>query len=311
LWIVRVSETVQDYGSQQMMNLNIRNTSLMMVFLLEECNFACPHCVRGDEPMARGYRLTFRELKACLADCRELKAVSWVHFSGGEPTLWEEAGRDLVDLLLAISDAGLIPGFTSNGSAFLDYDACDRFFRRYVGASSTPLRLYLSIDTFHQNFDPDTGRALSLDNVLRWRQSLPEDKATRLETNVLVTVSKEPSSLLPEAMVEHYESLGADFSFIPLRFKGRAKALGDICPVLDTGDPEDLGAYARFYRSQTLGQAAEGPEREGASNLVLIGDTYYIFREGTDHLTGKWLRVGNLGALPDAIVRQYSDTRTA
>jgi MoaA/NifB/PqqE/SkfB family radical SAM enzyme len=292
------------------MNLNIGNTSLMMVFLLEECNFACPHCVRDDEPMARGYRLTFRQLRSCLADCRELEAISWVHFSGGEPTLWEEAGRDLVDLLLAISDAGLIPGFTSNGSAFLDYDGCDRFFRRYVDASSTPLRLYLSIDTFHRNFDPETGRARSLDNVLRCRQRLPEDKAARVETNVLVGVSKELRSLLPDAMVAHYESLGANFIFIPIKFKGRAKGLGDICPVLDSDDLNDLGAYARFHRKQTIDRAVEAPKGEKVSNLVLIGDTYYVVREGTDNLINRWLKVGHLGTLPDAIVRQYSETST-
>jgi MoaA/NifB/PqqE/SkfB family radical SAM enzyme len=293
-----------------MINLDIRNTSLMMIFLLEECNFACPHCVRSDEPMARGYRLAFRQLQSCLADCRQLQAVSWVHFSGGEPTLWEEAGRDLVDLLLAISDAGFIPGFTSNGSAFLDYDGCDRFFRRYIDASSTPLRLYLSIDTFHENFDPGTGRARSLDNVLRCRQRLPEEKAARLETNVLVTVSKELSSLLPDAMVAHYESLGANFSFVPLAFKGRAKALGDICPLPDSDDPNDLGAYARFHRKQTIDGAGQAPKREEVSNLVLIGDTYYVVREGADSLTDTWLRVGHLGALPDAIVRQYAEPRT-
>lgn len=292
------------------MNLNIGNTSLMMVFLLEECNFACPHCVRDDEPMARGYRLTLQQLRSCLADCRQLQAVRWVHFSGGEPTLWEEAGRDLVDLLLAISDAGFTPGFTSNGSAFLDYDGCNRFFRRYFDASSTPLRLYLSIDTFHRNFDPETGRARCLDNVLRCRRRLPEDKETQLETNVLVTVSKEIISLLPEAMVAHYESLGANFSFVPLRFRGRAKALGDICPVLDSDDPSDLGAYVRFHRSQVIDGAAEASKREKVPNLILIGDAYYVAREASDDLIDRWLKVGHLGALPDDVVSQYSERPT-
>lgn len=292
------------------MDLEIGNTSLMMVFLLEECNLACPHCVRDDEPMAPGYRLTFLELQSCLADCRRLQAVSWVHFSGGEPTLWEEEGRDLVDLLLAISDAGFIPGFTSNGSAFLDHDSCNRFFRRYVDASTTPLRLYLSIDTFHQNFDPDTGRARSLGNVLQCRLRLPEDKAERLETNVLVAVSKELSSLLPDEMVAYYESLGANFSFMPLGFKGRAKALGDICPALDSDEPEDLGAYARYHRKQAADRPTETPQPDRASNIVLIGNEYYVHLEGASDFANGWQKIGLLGALPDAIVRQYSETRT-
>jgi len=292
------------------MNLDIDNTSLMMIFLLDECNFACPHCVKEDEPMARGYRLTFEQLRSCLADCRKLETLRWVHFSGGEPTLWHEAECDLVDLLLAISDAGFIPGFTSNGSAFVDYDGCHHIFDRYFDASSTQLRLYLSIDTFHQNFDPEAGRARCLDNILRYRRHLPQAKELQLETNVLVTVSKEVRSLLPEPMVAHYESLGANFVFVPLRFRGRAKALGDICPVLDSDDPSDLGAYARFHRSKTIDRAAEAAKREKVPNLILIGDAYYVARETGDTLVDRWLRIGHLGALPDFVVRQYSERAT-
>ena len=45
--------------------------------------------------MDPGYQLSFRQLQLCLSDCRGLKSITWVHFSGGEPTLWTEANRDL------------------------------------------------------------------------------------------------------------------------------------------------------------------------------------------------------------------------
>jgi MoaA/NifB/PqqE/SkfB family radical SAM enzyme len=289
------------------MNVIIRNKSLMMIFLLEECNFNCPHCVRIEEPMARGYKLTSEQLQACLHDCSRLKAIEWVHFSGGEPTLWNEDGKDLVDLLLAISDEGLIPGFTTNGSPFENYAACERFFTRYLTASSMPLRLYLSIDTFHCNFEPGTGRAPSLDNVLRYKQSLPENQASRLETHVLVTISKLPSSLLPEEMVDYYESLGADFCFVPLARRGRAKKLGDICPVPGSDDPKDLGAYARFHSKDVTGPATEVRQGEKAENLILIGDAYYVSQQAGDRVARTWIRVGRLGTLPDTIVGQYSN----
>ena len=66
------------------------NKSLMMIFLLEECNFSCNHCVREDEPMPINYKLTFEQLKLCLTDCQTLETIEWVHFSGGEPTLWTD-----------------------------------------------------------------------------------------------------------------------------------------------------------------------------------------------------------------------------
>jgi uncharacterized radical SAM superfamily Fe-S cluster-containing enzyme len=131
--------------------IEVADPSLMMIFVIEECNFVCPHCVREEEPMEPGYRLTFEQLELCLEDCRALRSVSWVHFSGGETTLWSDGERDLVDLLLEIANAGFTPGFTTNGSLFESYTACWDFFRRYVDGSTTPLRLYLSVDTFHRN----------------------------------------------------------------------------------------------------------------------------------------------------------------
>ncbi|RKY57485.1 MAG: hypothetical protein DRP96_09875 [Candidatus Neomarinimicrobiota bacterium] len=94
------------------MKIKIDNPSLMMILLLEECNFSCVHCIREDEPMDAGYKLSYNQFKVCLSDCRRLESVSWVHFSGGEPTLWKEGNRSLIDLLLEISIKGFISGFT-------------------------------------------------------------------------------------------------------------------------------------------------------------------------------------------------------
>jgi len=93
----------------------VLDKTLIMIFLLEECNNDCPHCVRTDEPMLPGYKLYSEQLKICLEDCKKLESIEWVHFSGGEPTIWREGALGLVDLLIAISDAGFDPGFTTNG----------------------------------------------------------------------------------------------------------------------------------------------------------------------------------------------------
>jgi len=275
--------------------IGIVDKSLMMIFLLEECNFDCPHCVREDEPMDPGYKLSFRQLQLCLSDCRSLESIRWVHFSGGEPTLWTEGNRDLVDLLLEISKSGFTPGFTTNGSSFLDYDRFRDFFRRYVDASTTPLRLYLSIDTLHRNFDVKTRRAQSLDNVTKCKRELPRDKGELLGTRVVVVLSKDFKSLLPDEMIRHYESLGVAFHFIPLGFEGKAKSLGHLCPDLSSNKPEDLGAYYRFRPKQTQKKPTETPH-----NMVLIGDDYYLSKP-------KWLIVARLGRLPDAIIDTYSE----
>ena len=100
------------------MVIEILDRSMIGILLLERCNFECPHCVRSDEPMDPGYQLSFQQLQQCLGDCHALKSITWVHFSGGEPTLWTEGDRDLVDLLLETAKAGYTPSFTTNGSSF-------------------------------------------------------------------------------------------------------------------------------------------------------------------------------------------------
>jgi MoaA/NifB/PqqE/SkfB family radical SAM enzyme len=250
------------------MKINNIDKTLMMIFLLEECNFSCDHCVRSDEPMDQGYRLTFQQLNNCLTDCRELQTIKWVHFSGGEPTLWTESDFDLVDLLLAISRAGFEPGFTTNGSYFIDQNKCEDLFNRYMAESNKPLHLYLSIDYFHQNFDINRGRATCLDNVIESLGNMPLKKTKLIDITTIVVISKDPGSVLPAHMINHYKSMGVKFNFIPLGFKGKAKAFGHLCPEPDSDKLGDLGAYQQFRQKQK--------PTKPKSNLVLIGDNYYL-----------------------------------
>lgn len=281
------------------MKIDIHDKSLMMIILLEECNLTCAHCVREDEPMDPGYRLSFEQLQSCLSDCHSLEAIRWVHFSGGEPTLWKEGNRNLVHLLLQISEAGFTPGFTTNGSYFVDYRRCREFFEEYLSGSTMPLRLYLSIDTFHRNFAARRGRARILDNVIRCRQELPSAKADLLNINVLTVISKDPASLLPVEMVEYYESLGVTFGFVPLLLRGKTKSFSHLCPDLSSDNPDDLGAYYRFYREQDRKRQRRPGNRHEASFINLIGDDYYF--------DNPWRNVGQLGNLPETIIRAYSE----
>lgn len=213
--------------------------------------------------------------------------------------------------MLEISKSGFTPGFTTNGSSFLDYDRCHDFFARYVEGSTTPLRLYLSIDTFHGNFDVETGRAQSLDNVTKCTRELPRDKGDLLDTRVVVAISKDFKSLLPDEMVAHYKSLGVAFLFIPLGLKGKAKSLRHLCPDLDSDDPEDLGAYQCFHQKEGRKKPYNIESRQKASNIVLISDDYYVCVDNDRDFRNRWRKVARLGHLPDAIIRAYSDETKA
>ena len=263
----------------------------MMIFLLEECNNKCPHCVRTDEPMPAGYKLSSEQLEICLEDCKKLKSVEWVHFSGGEPTLWREDGFGLVDLMITIADAGFDPGFTTNGIIFQDYRECENFFRKYIKNSNRVLRLYLSIDTFHSNFDAVKGRAASLDNILKLVEALIPEEKEKINLIVMAVISKDVKSLLPNEMIRHYESLGVDFRFLPLKSMGKAMEFIDLCPDLSSGKPEDLGAYHKYYKKELA-------ESRDTDNIILIGNDYYFHNP-------QFRKIARLGDLPENIIEKY------
>jgi len=280
------------------MNIEIGDKSLMMIFLLEECNFKCAHCGREDEPMDPGYKLSFKQLQRCLSDCHSLESINWVHFSGGEPTLWREKKRDLVDLLIEIANADYTPGFTSNGSFFVDYERCHEFFARYFNDSTMTLRLYFSIDTFHKNYNSQKGRARCLDNIAKLKKNLPEEKADLLDISVIVIISKDFNSLLSEEMIKYYRSLGIKFNFVPLYPMGKAKSFSHLCPDLTSDNPEDLGAYRRFHKKGARKKQDDAKNILRTDHIILIGDDYYF--------SDPWHKVGRLGHLPDEIICAYA-----
>jgi hypothetical protein len=177
---------------------------------------------------------------------------------------------DFVDLLTEVADWGFEPSFITNGSTLQRYVNCQQFFERYLGASRRILHISHSLDTFHGNFDPQRGRAESLDNIIEFRRSLPPERHSLLDVEVNACISKDPSSLLPKEMVEYYRSQGIEFSFKPLQPLGKAKAISHLCPNLESKRPEDLGAYYRFHKADA--------ERESdpSNHLWLWGNEYHI-----------------------------------
>jgi hypothetical protein len=124
-------------------------------------------------------------------------------------------------------------------------------------------------------------------------------KADLLNINVITVISKDPASLLPDEMVEYYESLGVTFGFVPLHLMGKAKSFSHLCPDLSSDNPEDMGAYYRFYRKEGGRRRSKTESQNEADFINLIGDDYYF--------TNPWRKVGQLGSLPEALVRAYTE----
>ena len=240
-------------------------THIMGVSLLHKCNFSCAHCGyiyigdAEDHIIRPGYRLTWDQVLSAINDCASLDGSYWnMNYTGGEPTLWKEDGKDLVDVLVATAKGGALPTYNTNGSYFDDYDKCYEFFHRYMDSSDTPLKTFISMDKFHKNYDQETGRAKSLDNVIRVLETFPDEKRALLSTHVVIIVTKDPNSSLPEGMKKHYGSKGITFGDFPMLNIGKAKDLKDQLPEFSGFPPM--------------------PHKEGSGpqGLVLVGEDYYI-----------------------------------
>ena len=240
-------------------------THVMGVSLLHKCNFNCAHCGyiyvgdAEDHVIRPGYRLTWDQVMTALRDCGSLTNSYWnLNYTGGEPTLWEEDGKDLADILIATAKAGQLPTYNTNGSYFDDYDQCREFFRRYLEHAGTPLKTFVSMDKFHKNYDQKTGRARSLDNLARVYETFPAEQRNLLSTHVVIIVTKDPDSSLPEEMKKHYGSLGITFGDFPMLNIGKAKKLQDQQPEFSGFPPR--------------------PQKEGSGppGLVLVGEDYYF-----------------------------------
>jgi MoaA/NifB/PqqE/SkfB family radical SAM enzyme len=239
-------------------------THVMGVSLLYKCNFSCEHCGyiyigdAEDHIIRPGYRLAWDQVMTAIRDCVSLKDSYWnMNYTGGEPMLWEEDVKDLADILIATANAGVLPTFNTNGSCLEDYDNCAQFFRRYIENAETPLKTFISMDKFHKNYDQEKGRAKSLDTIAKVIASFPAEKRELLSVHVVIIVTKDPDSSLPEEMKKHYGAMGITFGDFPMMNIGKAKKLSDQMP-----EPPDLSLMMR-------------KKGNGPPGMVLVGDDYY------------------------------------
>ena len=117
-----------------------------------------------------------------------------------------------------------------------------------------PLMTFISIDKFHNNYDREKGRAVSLDNIKKVLDEMPPDKRAMHRIHIITIVSKDPHSFLPEEMKEYYGASGITQGDFPLQPMGRAKELADEIPepvdfFKNGPPPRDVGTLVgEYYR---------------------------------------------------------------
>lgn len=255
-----------------------RPTHVMGVSLLYKCNFNCEHCGyiyigdAEDHIIKPGYKLTWHQVRTAINDCISVDGSYWnMNYTGGEPTLWEGNGKSLVDILIETAKGGQSPSYNTNGSYFDDYEKTREFFFKYLEYTDVPLGTFISMDKFHKNYDEEKGRAESLDNLVKLMDEIPADKKDLLKYHVVIIVTKDPNSSLPDEMKKYYGDFGITFGDFPMMPIGKAKDFTDEFP--------DAPEFKFPPRKKS----------EGPGVVTLVGDDYYSGNK----------KVGKLGHLED------------
>ncbi len=260
---------------------------LLGVTLLHKCNFNCPHCGylyagdTDDHAIKPGYRLTWEQIGTLLEDCQSIQGADWGFvINGGEPTLWEEGDLKFIDVLLAVSKAGIHPSYNTNGSYFIEYGQTHDFFYKYADNAEVPLMTAISMDKFHDNYNRKKGRADSLDNITKILEEMPAEKRAKHRVHVITIFSKDPNSFLPAEMKEYYGAKGITFGDFPLQPIGRAKNLKDEMPdpgeFLKNAPPPPKDGAGGFPVGTLIGEYYT----KGAEKVVKLGHLKDAFRNG-------------------------------
>ncbi|MFC1839766.1 radical SAM protein [Thermodesulfobacteriota bacterium] len=253
-------------------------THIMGISLLYKCNFNCEHCGyiyigdAEDHIIKPGYKLTWGQVTTTIKDCANVEGSYWnMNYTGGEPTLWEDNGKTFVDILIETAKGGQSPSYNTNGSYFDDYEKTREFFFKYLENTDVPLGTFISMDKFHKNYDEENGRAKSLDTLVKLMDEIPGDKKDLLKHHVVIIVTKDPNSSLPDEMKKYYGDFGITFGDFPIMPIGKAKDYN--------GEFPDAPEFKLPPRK----------ESEGPGVVVLVGEDYYSGNK----------KIGKLGHLKD------------
>ena len=139
--------------------------------LTDACNKQCAPCLRTANRKA--FWLKYDQLRAYLKDIEVLSSkytISYQFVTGGEPTIWRDGDRDIVDALQTLDQAPFVQSVVlpTNGKVMEDEEQARRLLSRLARVMTRSLVVGLSVAEYQENFD-DRG-CQALDNLLKIRE---------------------------------------------------------------------------------------------------------------------------------------------
>ena len=115
-------------------------------------------------------------------------------------------------------------------------------------------------------------------HLIRYKMSISSKELECLKITVASMRSRDGKPLLPDSMIEHYESLGLEFNFGSVLPCGKAKSKKELLPE------------------------ASKPRTPSRGHIILVGNDYY-FAVG-----GNYPKFAELGQIEEGVItRKYEE----
>lgn len=284
------------------------------VSLLDACNKACKHCYRTAIPVGHGFTLSEGEAVASVDDASSLATACL--FGGGEPTIWQSDGLDLLQLLIRAGKQHGRTAFVSNGYVFEKSGHAHEFIRGYMDECGQALRMMFSVDFIHDNYDAATESIPFLDSLLAARTACAAEKQVSLF--LISHWTNRPEMNIPLHVFRKYEQQGVQYKIDDFMAWGAGSEIADLYCYVEVGstDKTSLGPYADLLARRMVLQDKIAGEEEfrdlpnaellerlsvcgRAPNFLISWDRKYYYC--IPHMGHDWFAVSEIGGLiPDS-----------
>lgn len=214
------------------------------------CNKSCKACLRSLNKKPETLR--YNEFIEYTNDLRRLSTdfkISSQFVTGGEPTIWQDSGKNIIDILKSFDRLDFVKSLVlpTNGKVFEDFEYAKTFLGEFSTDSDGTLIVGVSIAEYQENFSDDTG-CVPLDNI----QALSLEIDINVLPVILLTLSV--SDDLDERLKRRYPKVFQRIT--PLTPLGEAQSFREKCPSLTLAgnNKESLGSYLPHFMRDVMGK---------------------------------------------------------
>ncbi|MCP4133107.1 MAG: 4Fe-4S cluster-binding domain-containing protein [bacterium] len=218
--------------------------------LTDACNKQCTACLRTANQ--RAHKISQDQFRDYIKDLETLAktyAVTHQFVTGGEPTIWKDQGKDIVDVLSTIDQLQVVQNLVmpTNGKIFEDIKTAREILTKLSEKISGRVVIGLSIADYQENFDDESG-CLALDNLLE----VCKDPVIKAVPIVLVTLSVEDD--MSERVAKRYPAVFQRIT--PLAPMGDAEDMKKNCPSfsLAGSDKSSIGSFLPQFTLDVTGK---------------------------------------------------------